>query len=369
MYKLNIFIDSALMYQDSLYFFDRLYNSIWKSDKEMNSLEFLRSAKQDVAISGFHSFGIFKNKNSFFICSQVGTDILEYQFEKNCFCKYEYEKAAHFNNEIYNNIAYKNKIFLFPVIMNHPILIFDMEKKEYYEINSISHKKCNAGFCSQNGNNAYIPELDGQTVYDFDMETLGIQQINFLNRVNLSSVCSVQRVLYAMDKNKKVLWKKEIDGEESEIILENAKNGEAISKMIFYDKYVVLFPRWEKFLYLYDIETKSVLKFEVPLKKDAELCGGGSLCFGHYIYNSKIFFLPWIFPQLYIFDLVTQKFEKRYLKSSDMSWLSCRSILSETEIELDDFIEFLCSSYDKNKFTIKKGIYGEQIHKWMMSTI
>lgn len=333
-------IDSVLHEENKLYFFDRACNAIWQSDKSLCKIEFLRGAATDVELKQFSSFGIFRYEDSLFIGSQVCTDILEYKIKQNRFYKYGFCETKNSDKCTYNNVMYGKKIFQFPNAMNRPILIFDMEKKEYQNAIVVSkNKKVTAGFINQEGANVYIPEFGGNVVYEFNMETLHTRQIEFSRRIHLNSICSVRGILYVTDKNQKMLWKKEPNFLETGIQLGNGKSKEVCGRLVCYGKNIIALPRWERFLYIYDIESGLVSKIEVPLKADMKLGGSGSLFFGCYVHNSKLYFLPWIFPEVYVFDFVTKSFEIRYLKyTPNMAFLSCWPILFEDGISLGNYI-------------------------------
>ena len=168
-----------------------------------------------------------------------------------------------------------------------------------------------------------------------------------------------------MDKNQKTLWKKE-DSSEMGIQIGDGDTEEEYGKLVCCGRYILILPRWGRFLSLYDTESKQVSKIEVSLDADAKLKGGGSLFWGHYVYGSKVVFLPWILPELYIFDFSTKNFQKRYLEYElNKEFLSSYPVMLEKNVGLEDFITVLQKNEGKPQ-TVHDNLCGRSIYEAVM---
>lgn len=343
MHILRSGIDSVLVSREKIYFFDRVCSSIWCADFDMNNLEFLRSVNQDYDMNGFPSFGIFECGDSIYIGSQNNAQVLEYRIKENKFYKYETYDADDCPKCMYNCVSYEEKIFLFPVDLRVPILIFDMQKRCFFEDTHIISKCGKVGFISQNCNWISMPEFGGNVVYNYNMHNGNVEKDILPETIKLGGVCKDGKSMYATDVEEGTIWQMRY-GEEASILKEQCHKENVYGKLVKHGKYLIALPRFGNIICLYDTIEKKSLEIYLPVTEKMHDKGNASLLFGYYTMWDKIIFLPWGMPGICVLDLEERTVFKKDLHFSfNRAWWERFPIIQEKDLAIADYIALVKS--------------------------
>ena len=309
----------------------------------------------------FDAYDIYCIDNILYITSQRTAEILVYDMMNNCFQFHE----SNLRETQYASALLKNKdILLIPAALQFPSIIYHIREGSFEEKQWLKDETCREDFLGRpliDGNRVLLPIYNKNYMIVLDLATLEYQSIFLSQGIRLQCVSTEINNAYYFTQSDKREIIRYADGKEEKIPLdEDILFDNAFSKIFYLKGKLIMLPRYDNYIYVFDTDSKKSIKCRLP-EKFWDITGGASKIFDCFVRGDKVICLPWALPYICEIDLNTYKMDLKpiFVTYEDYSkWIlkdfveNCMyngKISEYSELGLEDFIQYISNGYDTDR--------------------
>lgn len=328
------------------WFLERIYKCVCCMEKENGKIHMIKQLGKDINEEQFMPFGTYIDNDLLYVTSQNSPDIVIYDMNLNFFSYYQSPQK---NDEelYYNPVRIGRHILNIPQKIKYPIWIFDMDKMQFSERkwNSIEDENEIVSFVHQEEEMLYLPVLGKNYIFALNGKSFSAEIINLPENVGVNSLCINGEEMWITQSNSRnVIYKK--GNVLRTLCLEKKEDSFSFpfSQIVCTNGKLVMLPRFESKLYLYDTVSGEVNK--IPIIDTNSTEKRVSLLYGYYFEEDKIVFLPWGTPDFYEIgynDLSVNKYELR------VECLGLYEITGRVLLEAEEGVQELLEGLKKEK--------------------
>ena len=187
-----------------------------------------------------------------------------------------------------------------------------------------------------------MPVYNTNKVFVFEPETLNAWFMELNNDISVNFVYGTEEDLWICQNNKKVIINIK-DGKTEYITIANDDivQRDPFSGLIKYENKVIVLPRFDKSIYVIELETKVIKEIPISFNKEEFDKLGCSLIYGYHIYNSILYLFPWGLEGIIELRLTDYQMTKRDLQIKRNDYCEFIYQPPTREIEEDDLQNYI----------------------------
>lgn len=326
-----------------LWFYDHRWMCIGNMASDLTEIEIVLQFKEEQIKQCGAAFDLIIKENILFIAFMKKTVLLTYNIVNHTYKLYKNNIEKSLMIQQYNSIFYKQSLIFIPMDISHPISILDLNNYQYM---LHDREKYNGTIGNvyrfQNTQKLLMPVYNTNKVFVFEPETLNAWFMELNNDISVNFVYGTEEDLWICQNNKKVIINIK-DGKTEYITIANDDivQRDPFSGLIKYENKVIVLPRFDKSIYVIELETKVIKEIPISFNKEEFDKLGCSLIYGYHIYNSILYLFPWGLEGIIELRLTDYRMTKRDLQIKEKAYCEFIYQPPTREIEEDDLQNYI----------------------------